>query len=176
MKLENNEKSVLKNLLHSHVGTRVLYKSDVLSKAESLIVDIQTLISIDNYVSQVSTTIGWNGKQDISPQELDKGLKELVASFFEGGKYKSSSKQPELGFYDQKVDYSFEGIADGLRNKNDMDELFPVELTAKISTRSIKLHDDLRHYELALTLQGKFKSGGNLGRFLGQKVNDFREK
>jgi hypothetical protein len=129
-----------------------------------------------NHESVISTTIDWESKKDISPEELDKGLKELVNVFFEDGKYRPVSRQPELAFYDQKVVYAFEGFGRKLRQVNDIDQARPVELTAKLSTSSVNTSVDEKKYELSITLEGGFKLYEGLSKLLEKGLVEFAGK
>ncbi len=69
---------------------------------------------------KTGTSIRWHGlKEGVSPEDLDKGLKELVDSFYADGRYEPKRKQPELAFYDnQEIKFRFTGKAKELDEDN----------------------------------------------------------
>ena len=48
-------------------------------------------------------------KSEVTVEDLDKGIVELVASFYRDTNYNPERRQPDLAFYETRVEFSFEG-------------------------------------------------------------------
>ncbi len=61
-------------------------------------------------------------KENTKINAMEKDLKALVIGLFDKGEYTEENVQPELKFYDQNINFSYEGIS------NDLDVPLVVEL------------------------------------------------